>query len=85
MGAPTPFPDPAAIARAELLTREQFVYDGETLKDALAPGTPRRRALDAALHESDQGLRVPSLKWRQEYSLLLGLERQDSLVAGRLF
>jgi len=84
MGAPTPFPDPAAIARAELLTREQFVYDGETLQDALAPGTPRRRALDAALHESDQGLRVPSLKWRQEYSLLLGLERVLSVEEPKL-
>jgi len=84
MGAPTPFPDPAAIARAELLTREQFVYDGETLKDALAPGTPRRRALDAALKESDQGLKVPSLEWRHEYSLLLGLERVLSVDEPKL-
>jgi ribonuclease E len=75
MGDPTPFPDPAAIARAELLTREQFVYEGETLEDALAPGTPRRRALDAAVAEVAEGLKVPSVLWRQEYSLLLGLER----------
>jgi hypothetical protein len=84
MGASTPFPDPAAIARAELLTREQFVYDGETLEEALAPGTPRRRALDAALIESDAGLAVPSLKWRSEYSLLLGLERVLSVDEPKL-
>jgi ribonuclease E len=84
MGASTPFPDPAAIARAELLTREQFVYDGETLEEALAPGTPRRRALDAALIESDAGLAVPSLEWRSEYSLLLGLERVLSVDEPKL-
>ena len=32
MGDSTPFPSPAAIARAELLTRERFVYEGETLE-----------------------------------------------------
>jgi ribonuclease E len=75
MGDPTPFPSPAAIARAELFTRERFVYEGETLEDALAPGSARRRALDAALTEIDAGARHPSLEWRREYSLLLGLER----------
>ncbi|HWD66314.1 MAG TPA: DEAD/DEAH box helicase family protein, partial [Solirubrobacteraceae bacterium] len=75
MGDPTPFPSPAAIARAELFTRERFVYEGETLEDALAPGSARRRALDAALAEIDGGTKYPSLEWRREYSLLLGLER----------
>ena len=42
----TPFPSPDAIARAELLTHERFVYEGESLEDALAPGSARRRALD---------------------------------------
>jgi ribonuclease E len=84
MGASTPFPDTAAIARAELLTREQFVYEGETLADALAQGTPRRRALEAALREYDKGLKVPSLEWRQEYSLLLGLERVLSVDEPKL-
>jgi hypothetical protein len=41
MGAANPFPNPDAIARAELLTRERFVYDGESIQDALSPGTPR--------------------------------------------
>ena len=75
MGVTTPFPSPDAIARAELLTRERFVYDGETLEDALAPGSPRRRALDAAIAEVDAGHTVPSIEWRRSFSLLLGLER----------
>jgi hypothetical protein len=75
MGDSTPFPSSAAIKRAEQLTRERFVFEGETPKEALAPGTPRRRALDAALLDVEAKLKVPSLEWRQEYSLLLGLER----------
>ena len=75
MGDSTPFPDPAAIARAELFTRERFVYEGESLEDALAPGSARRRALDAALTEIDAGADKPSIEWRRHYSLLLGLER----------
>ncbi|MFZ0089853.1 MAG: DEAD/DEAH box helicase family protein [Solirubrobacteraceae bacterium] len=71
----TPFPLPDAIARAELLTRERFVYDGEVLEDALAPGSPRRRALDAAIAEVDAGRKTPSIEWRRQFSLLLGLER----------
>jgi len=75
MGDSTPFPSPAAIARAELFTRERFVYDGETLEDALSPGSARRRALDAALIEMDGGQQRPSIEWRRKFSLLLGLER----------
>jgi ribonuclease E len=75
MGVTNPFPNPDAIARAELLTRERFVYDGESLEDALSPGTPRRRALDAALTEVTEGRTTPSVAWRHEFSLLLGLER----------
>src|ERR1700716_3289155 len=75
MGASTPFPSPAAIARAELFTRERFVYDGETLEDALSPGSARRRALDAALTEIEAGATQPSIEWRRKFSLLLGLER----------
>ena len=75
MGDSTPFPSPAAIARAELFTRERFVYDGESLEDALAPGSARRRALDASLTELDAGADKPSIDWRRKFSLLLGLER----------
>ncbi len=84
---PTPFPSPDAIARAELLTRERFVYEGESLEEALAPGSARRRALDAALAEVEAGNKTPSIGWRREFSLLLGLERilseeEPSLVDG---
>jgi hypothetical protein len=75
MGDSTPSPSPAAIARAELFTRERFVYEGETLDDALAPGSARRGALDAALSEIEAGAKQPSIEWRRRFSLLLGLER----------
>ncbi len=75
MGVTTPIPSPDSIARAERLTREHFVYEGETLEDALAPGSARRRALDAALSELDANNSQPSLEWRRQFSLLLGLER----------
>src|SRR5690349_10651821 len=75
MGVTTPIPSPDAIARAEALTRERFVYEGETFEEALAPGSARRRALDAALEEVKAGHKQPSLEWRREFSLLLGLER----------
>ncbi len=68
-------PDPDAIARAELFTRERFVHEGEDVADALAPGTGRRLALDAALAEIEAGAEVPSTYWRRRYSLMLGLER----------
>ncbi len=75
MGVSNPFPSPDAVARAELLTRERFVYEGETIEAALAPGSARRRALDAALEEVNEGRSTPSIAWRREFSLLLGLER----------
>jgi hypothetical protein len=75
MGVNTPLPSPDAIARAELLTRERFVYEGESLEEALALGSPRRRALDAALAEVKEGRKTPSIEWRREFGLLLGLER----------
>src|SRR5579864_2168837 len=75
MGDSASFPTPAEIARAELFTREQFVYEGEMLEEALAPGSARRRALDAALSEVAAGNQQPSIGWRRKFSLLLGLER----------
>jgi superfamily II DNA or RNA helicase len=70
-----PAPSSADLQRAEEFTREPFLHEGETPEDALAPGTARRRALDAALAELDAGAEHPSVPWRQTYSLLLGLER----------
>jgi ribonuclease E len=67
-------PSGADIERAAAFAREPFLLDGEG-PDALAPGTARRRALDAALKELDEGAEHPSIQWRQDFSLLLGLER----------
>ncbi len=71
----TSVPKSSDIKRAEKFTRESFVHPGETTEDALAHGTARRRALDAALREIDAGEKVPSTGWRRRYSLMLGLER----------
>ncbi|HVQ58572.1 MAG TPA: DEAD/DEAH box helicase family protein [Solirubrobacterales bacterium] len=67
-------PSGADIERASAFAREPFLLDGEG-PEALAPGTARRFALDAALSELDAGAEYPSIEWRREYSLLLGLER----------
>src|SRR5271165_5911872 len=70
-------PSSAEIVRAEKFVRERFLHEGEDPAEALAPGTPRRRALDQALAElrEDPKAKNPSTKWRREFSLLLGLER----------
>ncbi|MEX2193765.1 MAG: DEAD/DEAH box helicase family protein [Thermoleophilaceae bacterium] len=65
----------AEIERAQRFTREPFVHEGEDAATALAPGTARRRALDAAVAELDEGRKDPSVAWRREFSLMLGLER----------
>src|SRR3954465_7204193 len=67
-------PTSAEIERAREFAREPFLLEGEKPKD-LAAGTPRRRALDAALAEIDEGREAPSIEWRRDFSLLLGLER----------
>ena len=68
-------PSSADIARAEKFVRERFLHDGEDPAVALAPNTPRRRALDQALLELGEKAKIPSTAWRREFSLLLGLER----------
>jgi hypothetical protein len=57
--------------------RERILLDGEQAETALAPGSPRRKALDEALAEleADPHAKGPSTAWRREFSLLLGLER----------
>src|SRR5690349_24926698 len=67
-------PSSADIERAAAFAREPFLLDGEG-PEALAPGTARRRALDASLKELDEGAEYPSIQWRRDFSLLLGLER----------
>jgi ribonuclease E len=70
-------PSSAEISRAEKLVRERFLHEGEDPAVALAPGSPRRRALDQALAEleADPKAKHPSTAWRRDFSLLLGLER----------
>ena len=70
-----PVPTGKEIERAEAFTLERFVHPGEAVEVALAPGTPRARALWSALEELDEGAKLPSTKWRRAWSLLLGLER----------
>src|SRR5215217_460452 len=67
-------PSGADIERAAEFAREPFLLDGEG-PEALAEGTARRRALDAALAEIGEGAENPSIEWRRAFSLLLGLER----------
>jgi hypothetical protein len=67
-------PSSADIERAREFAREPFLLEGEKPKD-LAAGTPRRRALDAALAEIEEGHETPSIEWRRDFSLMLGLER----------
>jgi superfamily II DNA or RNA helicase len=62
------------IERVRRFTREPILLDGENIDD-LAPGSARRRAVEAALAELDAGRENPSPEWRRRYSLLLGLER----------
>ncbi len=68
-------PDSADLERAVAFAREPFVHEGETAETALAPGSPRRRALEEALAELEAGATEPSVAWRRQWSLLLGLER----------
>src|SRR4051812_16566847 len=72
-------PDPTLVARAEAFTRERFVHEGEDASIALAPGSARRRALDAALAEIERGEKVPSTKWRRPHP---PLPRPEAGLAG---
>jgi ribonuclease E len=68
-------PSEDAIERAAAFTREPFVLPGEDAASSLSPGSARRRAFDAAWAEIEAGAKVPSVGWRQRWSLLLGLDR----------
>jgi ribonuclease E len=54
---------------------ESLLHAGEDPARALAPGTARRGALDAALREIDMDLPRPSADFRRRFALMLGLER----------
>ncbi len=64
----------ADLDRVRKFTREPILLSGETIAD-LSPGSARRLAVDDALAELDADAEAPSVEWRGNYSLLLGLER----------
>src|SRR5438067_5164663 len=77
----------AAVHRAEAWCGEPLLHEGENADVALASGTARRAALDAALEEMSRGATEPSYGWRRDYALILGLERvlndpQPKLASG---
>jgi ribonuclease E len=67
-------PSGADIERASEFVREPFLLDGEG-PEALTPGSARGQALARALQDLDAGLDAPSVEWRRDFSLVLGLER----------
>ncbi|MDQ2621979.1 MAG: DEAD/DEAH box helicase family protein, partial [Actinomycetota bacterium] len=67
-------PSAKDIKRASEFACEPLLLNGDG-PETLVSGTARRRALDAALVELDAGLKEPSVEWRRNFSLLLGLER----------
>src|SRR5688500_4918565 len=68
-------PSPKDLERARAFTLEPFLLEGEAVAEALAPGTARRRAFDAAMAEIEAGAKHPSRECRRTWALLLGLER----------
>jgi len=80
--------DPEAAAhRVEAWCGEPLLHEGEDPAVALAEGTVRRAALDAALAEMERGLPEPSYEWKRDYALVLGLDRvlndpQPKLASG---
>jgi len=63
------------IERASAWAGEPFLHPDEEPDVVLEAGTARRRALDDALVEIEQGKGEPSSDWRIRYALMLGLER----------
>jgi len=63
------------IERASAWAGEPFLHPDEQPDVVLEAGTARRRALDDALVEIEQGKGEPSSDWRIRYALMLGLER----------
>ncbi|MBI5309566.1 MAG: DEAD/DEAH box helicase family protein [Actinobacteria bacterium] len=71
-------PQAEDIKRVEEFTREPMVINGDDPAVALASGTLRRRAFDAALDEIKAGADEVSREWARKYSLVLGMERAIS-------
>jgi hypothetical protein len=58
----------AAARRVSAWCGEPLLHEGENADSALALGTARRAALDAAIAEMDRGLVEPSFAWRRDFS-----------------
>jgi len=67
-------PSSSSLKRVEKFTRERFVHGDETLEQAFSDPI-RHNAYQDALTELEAGADIPSVAWRRNYSLLLGLER----------
>ena len=67
-------PSKKDIKRASEFACESLLLNGDG-PETLVPGTARRRAFDAAIAELEAGRTEPSVEWRRNFSLLLGLER----------
>ena len=65
----------AAAQRVSAWCGEPLLHEGENADSALAPGTARRGALDAALREMERGLVEPASPGVGDFALILGLER----------
>ena len=77
-------PTPDELQRVEDFIREPVVLNGDDPKIALAAGTIRRRAFDAALAEIESGAEEVSRDWARKYALALGLEREISVPEPKL-
>jgi ribonuclease E len=73
-------PSREQLERVEEWSREPLAHDEELLK----PGTATRRAIDAAIAEIEAGHKAPSIEWRRQFSLMLGLERVLSVDEPKL-
>ena len=67
-------PSSADIERAAAFAREPFLLDGEG-PEALRPGPPAGGRSTPRWPRSTPGAEDPSIEWRRDFSLLLGLER----------
>src|SRR3954453_15352642 len=64
----------AAAHRVEAWCGEPLLHEGEDIAVALASGTVRRQALDAALAAMERGLPEPSFDGRRDCSVVLRLQ-----------
>ena len=72
------------IKRVEEFIREPVVLNGDDPEIALAAGTMRRRAFDAALAEIESGADEVSRDWARTYALAAGSGARDLVPEPKL-